>query len=52
LKDRKFNASDEIEKAIAEVWDTVTFDEVQSAFHNWVSPLAWVIENGGEYIIE
>jgi hypothetical protein len=25
---------------------------VQSVFHNWMSRLAWAIENGWEYIIE
>jgi hypothetical protein len=34
------------------VWDGLTFNEVQSVFHNWMKRLAWVIENGGEYIIE
>jgi hypothetical protein len=48
LKDREFNSSDEIEEAIAKVWDELTFDEVQSAFHNWLSRLAWVIANERE----
>jgi hypothetical protein len=52
LKDREFNSSDEIQEAIMKEWDELIFDEVQSVFHNWMSRLAWVIENGGEYIIE
>jgi hypothetical protein len=52
LEDREFNSSDEIEEGIPKVWDELTFDEVQSVFHNWISRLAWVIENGGEYIIK
>jgi hypothetical protein len=52
LKDSEFNSSDQIEKAIAKVWDEPTFNEVWSIFHNWISRLAWVIENGGEYIME
>jgi hypothetical protein len=48
LKDRKINSSDEIEKVITKIWDELTFDEVQSVVHNWMSHLAWVIENGGE----
>jgi hypothetical protein len=39
LKDREFNSNDEIEEAIAKVWDEFTFDEVQSVFHNWMSRL-------------
>jgi hypothetical protein len=52
LKDREFNSSDKIEEAITNVWDELTFDEVQSVFHNWMSGLAWVIKNGREHIIE
>jgi hypothetical protein len=33
-------------------WNHLTFDGVQSVFHNWMNWLKWVIENGGEYIIE
>jgi hypothetical protein len=52
LKEREFNSSAEIEEVITKVWDELTFNEVQGIFHYWMSPLAWVIENGGEYIIE
>jgi uncharacterized FlaG/YvyC family protein len=52
LKDREFNSSDEIEKAIVKVWDKLTFDEVESIFHNGMGRLAWAVENGGEYITE
>jgi hypothetical protein len=37
---------------ITKVWDELTFDEMQRVFHNWMSRLAWVIENGGEHFIE
>jgi hypothetical protein len=52
LKDRELNSSNEIEEAITEVWDDHTFHSVQSLFHNWLRRLAWVIADGGEYIIE
>jgi hypothetical protein len=52
MKGREFNSSGEIEEMIPKVWDELTFNEVQSAFHNWMSRLTSVIENGGEYIIE
>jgi hypothetical protein len=52
LKDPGFSSSDEIDDAIPEVWDELTFDEVQSVFHNWPSRHVWVIENGGEDVIE
>jgi phosphoribosyl 1,2-cyclic phosphodiesterase len=34
LKGREFGSSDHIEEAITKVWDELTFDEVQNAFHN------------------
>jgi hypothetical protein len=37
LKDREFISRDESEEAITKVWDRLTFDEVQSLFHNWMS---------------
>jgi hypothetical protein len=52
LKDRECNSSEEIEQAIAEAYNDVTVDEVQSVFQNWTSRLVWVIENGGEYVHE
>jgi uncharacterized protein YukE len=51
LKDREFVSSEEIE-AIADVWNGLTFDDVQGVFRNWMSRLTEVIENGGEHIPE
>jgi hypothetical protein len=48
LKDDEFNSSDEREEAITSVSDGLIFSEVQSVCRNWMSRLAWVIENGGE----
>jgi hypothetical protein len=48
LKDQEFNSSDDIEEAITKAWDDLTFDDVQSVFQNWMSHLAWIIENAGE----
>jgi hypothetical protein len=52
LKYHEFNLSNEIEEVTAKVWDGLISYEVQSVFHNSISRLAWVIENGGEHIIE
>jgi hypothetical protein len=46
LRDREFSSSDEIEDAIAQMWNHLTFDDVQSAFRNWIRRLAWVSDNG------
>jgi hypothetical protein len=37
LKDQEFHAHDEIEEAITMAWNDLTFDEVQSIFHNWMN---------------
>jgi hypothetical protein len=50
LTDREFSSNAEIEEAIAEVWNYLTFDEVQSVLRDWIRRLAWVAENSGEYI--
>jgi hypothetical protein len=52
LKDCETNSSGEIQEGIMKVWDHLTFDEVQSVFHNRLNRRPRVIENGGEYIIE
>jgi hypothetical protein len=52
MKDQGFHPHDEIEEVITMVWNSLTFDEVQSVFHNWMNRLRWVIENGGGYITE
>jgi hypothetical protein len=39
LKDREFYLHDEIEGAITTAWNDLTFNEVQSAFHNWMNRL-------------
>jgi hypothetical protein len=52
LKDRELHSHDEIEEVITMAWNNLTFNEVQSVFHNWMNRLKWVIENRGEYIAE
>jgi hypothetical protein len=52
LKDREFHLHDEIEGTFSMAWNDLTFDDVQSVFHNWMNRFRWVIENGREYIVE
>jgi hypothetical protein len=52
LRDREFSSSDEIKEAIAQVWNNLTFDDVQSVFREWIRHPAWVAENDGKYISE
>jgi hypothetical protein len=51
LKDRDFHSHDEIKEVITMAWNDLTFDEVQSVFQNWVNRLRWVIENGGDRLL-
>jgi hypothetical protein len=52
LKGQEFHSNDEIEEVITMAWNDLTFDEVQSAFPNWMNRLRCFIKNGGEYITE
>jgi hypothetical protein len=47
LKNREFPSSDAVQTAIAEVWNPLSFDDMQNVFPNWMSHLAYVIENEG-----
>jgi hypothetical protein len=40
LKDREFHSHDETEEMITMTWNDLTFDEVQSVFHNWINLLS------------
>jgi hypothetical protein len=35
-----------------EIWNSLTFEDVQSVFLEWQIHLNWIIENGGEYYSE
>jgi hypothetical protein len=52
LRDRPFTSSPQTEDVIAQVWNDLTFDDVQRVFRDWVRRFAWVAENDGEYISE
>jgi hypothetical protein len=52
LKDRAFHSIDEIDNEITEIWNALSFNEVQSVFPSRMKGLAWVTENGGEHIRE
>jgi histone-lysine N-methyltransferase SETMAR len=48
MKDREFHAVQGI-RGLTEIWNDLTFEDVQSVFLEWKVRLNWVIENGGEY---
>jgi hypothetical protein len=49
LRDREFSSSDEIEDAIPQAWNHLTFDDVRGEFRDWIRPLVWIAENDGDY---
>jgi hypothetical protein len=50
LSNPEFNSINEIEEAIPEIRNSLTFDDVQIVFLSWMKPLVWVIGNHGEHI--
>jgi hypothetical protein len=48
----RFSSSGEIENAIAQIWNYLTFDDVQSVSRDWIRRLASVAENDEEHISE
>jgi hypothetical protein len=52
LRDREFSSTDEIEDVAAQVWNDLTFGDIQSVFRDWIRRLAWVAQNDEEYIHE
>jgi histone-lysine N-methyltransferase SETMAR len=49
MKDREFHTVQDIRGWLTEIWNDLTFEDVQSVFLEWKIRLNWVIENGGEY---
>jgi hypothetical protein len=52
LKNREFSSSEQIEEAITQMWNDLSFEDLRSVIQNGMSRLACVVETGGEYIHE
>jgi hypothetical protein len=52
LKDRHVQGPEEILMAFQELWDNITFQELQMGFESSRDRLLWIIEDHGEYIRE
>jgi hypothetical protein len=50
--DKSFQDPDELIEALTNLFDSMTFEETQSVFHNWTRRLRWVIEKREEYFHE
>jgi hypothetical protein len=51
MTDRQLQSPKEILDAVTEIWDKVTFEELQHVFLTRMARLQWVIQNGGEYFM-
>jgi histone-lysine N-methyltransferase SETMAR len=52
IQNQSFQDPDELIEALTNLFDSITFEELQIVFHNWIRRLRWVIENKGEYFHE
>jgi hypothetical protein len=52
MMDREFHTVQNIFGRLTEIWNDLTFEDIQSVFIEWQIHLNWVIENGGEYYSE
>jgi hypothetical protein len=52
LKDRDLQGPEKILTAFQELWDDITFKELQMVFESWRDRLRWIIEHDGECLRE
>jgi histone-lysine N-methyltransferase SETMAR len=52
MQDREFHTIQNILVRLAQIWDDLTFELLQSMLCEWQIRLNWVIEHGGEYYSE
>jgi hypothetical protein len=48
LKDGHLQGPQEILTRFQELWDNITFEELQMVFESWHDRLRWIIEHDGE----
>jgi histone-lysine N-methyltransferase SETMAR len=52
LKDREIQAVQALISALTNIWDDLTFEDVQAVFLDWMERLSWVNSNNGDYYIK
>jgi hypothetical protein len=52
VKDRQLCGVPSLHQAITDLWDELTFEDVQAVFLKCMNRLSWVIESKGEYFIK
>jgi hypothetical protein len=51
-QNRRFADVDALREALTDLLGSVTFEELQSVFPNWIERLKWVIRHNGAYFIK
>jgi hypothetical protein len=49
MKDWKFHTVQDVLGRLTQIWNGLTFEDVQSVFIEWQIRLNWALENGEEY---
>jgi hypothetical protein len=52
MNDQKSHTVGDIRRRLTEIWNDLTFKDVQSVFLEWKIKLHWVIGNGAAYYSE
>jgi hypothetical protein len=52
LKERQLRGVQSLHQAIPDLWDELTFEDVQAVFLEWMNRLSWDIERKREYFIK
>jgi hypothetical protein len=52
FRDLQFDSPEAIIEHLSDLFDGLTFDELQSVFHEWIQRLRWVIDHEGDYFIK
>jgi hypothetical protein len=52
MKDREFHTVQDLRRRLTEIWNDLTFEDIQSMFLEREIRLNWIIENGGDYYSE
>jgi hypothetical protein len=52
MKHREFRTIQDIIRRLTEIWNDLTFEDVQSVFRTWQIRLNWVTENSRKHYFE
>ena len=52
LEDKEIKDDFQLKTQILSCWESITFEELQNVFKEWMKRLTWIIEHNGEYFIK